>query len=441
MIIAGILLSTLLGTLIASILSCLPALHIYNVAGLIILIRLSMENSIFIPPEMMYAFTMSLVVAYSILNTIPSIFLSAPDESAIFVTLPGNRYMMLGKGYEAVVLTGVGGLGGVIFLVLISPFIPMILPTINKLLIPHIHWVLGTILAYMVLSEWPKGGDRGENPWHRFFSAWKGLSAGLLTILLSSIFGCIVLFRPIVPPEMSFQNIMPAFVGLFAVPWVLQNIISPKTPPSQHVCKSVDVTPRLLLRGIGAGSLGGLFAAVYPLITGGMGGLLAGQATAQNDERSFIISQGTSKTVYYVGAFLLLFVPDVNVTRGGMSLMVSGLHRPDGMGSYYMIISVICFSGALSFGLLLFYSRLLVKVMAKCNYRLISLITLGMILNLVFYVCSWQGIFVMIVGTGIGMIPVYLHSRRMNCMAVLLVPIILDSGGYRPFIEKFLFGN
>lgn len=434
----GVLAAILVGTILASAMACLPALHIYNVAGIVLLLVLPSIKAGIFPIDVLIAFMMSLVVAYSVLNTIPSIFLGAPDESAIFITMPGNRALMLGKGYEAALLTGVGSLGGLAFLLIVSPFLPYLLPTFKDVVAPHMHWVLGTVLAFMIMSEWPKGENREKTSWQRFSNAWKNLLAGLLTLFLSAILGFIVLYRPMTPIEISFQNIMPTFVGLFAIPWVIQNIISQSDPPKQYICQSLDVDARLFLRGSGSGCFGGMFAAVFPLITGGIGGLLAGHATAQRDDRLFIISQGASKVVYYVGGFMLLFVPGLTKTRGGMSWMLSGIYQPMGYGDYYMILAVVALSGALSFILLSVFSRWTIALIAAVNYRWISAGTFLFISLVVYFMTGWEGIFVMTVSTGIGMIPVFFHSRRMNCMGVLLIPIMLNMAGYGPTVAKWM---
>jgi putative membrane protein len=432
-----ILVSIVLGTLLACFLSCLPGLHIYNVAGVVILLEVATE-SWSIPVEILFSFMMSLIVAYSILNTIPSIFLGAPDESAIFITLPGNRYLMLGKGYDAAMLTGLGSLGGICFLVLLSPFASFIFPIFRAVVSEHLHWVLGAVLGFLIMSEWPKGGDRGQTSWKKFWSAWQNLVAGLITLLLSGLLGFIILDKNVLPLAVSFQNIMPAFVGLFAIPWVVQNISSKTNPPLQYIAKNLDIDTPLMLRGIGAGCLGGLFAAIFPIITAGMGGLLAGHATAQRDDRLFIVSQGASKTVYYVGGFMLLFIPGLMITKGGMAWMVSTLHKPAGLAHFYMIIATICISGAISIGMLHVLSKWTTLLIAKINYRFISIVTLVLILLLIFFLCQWQGLFVMAVASGIGMIPVFFHSRRMNCMGILLIPVMLKSAGYGTAISQFL---
>ena len=154
---------------------------------------------------------MAMIVAYSILNTIPSLFLGAPDESAVFVVLPGQKYMMLGKGFEASMLTGVGALGGIIMLVLATPVIKWLLPSVRKVVQPHMFWVLGVIITYIIMSEWPKGTDRAKTSIGRFLDAWSSLFAGMATFFLSGLMGIILLSKNLMPLDNAFQGMMPVF--------------------------------------------------------------------------------------------------------------------------------------------------------------------------------------------------------------------------------------
>ena len=111
------------GATVASVLSIVPALHIYNVAGFIVLAMGALGE--FVPPQLLAMFFLGLITGYAMLNTIPGIFLSAPDDSTVFVVLPGQKYLLQQRGYEAVVLTGIGGLGGIA--VLAFQFVQMLL--------------------------------------------------------------------------------------------------------------------------------------------------------------------------------------------------------------------------------------------------------------------------------------------------------------------------
>jgi len=419
--------AALAGTVLASLLSCLPALHITNIAGLLIILSPRVQGRI--PDEMLAMFMLGLVVGYGLVNAIPSIFFGAPDESTVFVVLPGQRYLMEQRGFEASVLTGVGGLGGLVVLLLLAPFLPQILPIVRVVVGQHLHWILGAIIAYMLLSEWPKGSDRGASAMAKLLDGWRSLLAGLTTFLLSGLLGFVLIYGKLLPVEMGFQNLMPAFVGLFAIPWVLQNLLSQTQMPPQVQGPSVDLSPGLIARGVGAGALGGLFAAFFPIVTGGIGGLLAGQATAQRDDRLFLVSQGASKLIYYVGAFVFFFVPGLHLTRGGMAGMLSILYSPHSPVTYWTAIAATVICGALAFGLLLWLGRLASRLVTKVDYRWVSAGTLALLVGGVLALSGWKGLLIAATATAIGLIPVMWGSRRMNCMGVLLLPLTVQMAG------------
>jgi len=336
------------------------------------------------------------------------------------------------------VLTGIGGLGGIGVLAMLTPVASSILPALRAILQPHVHWILWTVIAYMLISEWPKGSDRAPAGFRRWWDGWKSLTAGLVTFLLSGLMGFILLYRSLVPVTVAYQNLLPAFVGLFAVPWILQNVLSRVELPEQHIATSVDATLWLFLRGTFAGALGGLFAAFFPVVTGGLGGFIAGHATAQRDDRLFIISQGASKVVYYVGGFLFFFVPGLHLTRGGMAWMLSSLWSAHTPQTYYLAVAAVVLSGGLSFFLLLLMTRVTIKLVSKVHYRWVSLGTLAVLLAIVVGMTGWGGLLICAVATGIGLIPVLWGSRRMNCMGVLLLPIGLNMIGVGSTVAGWL---
>ncbi len=430
------LLIAVVGVFIASLFSFVPALHIYNVAGILIVAATAAGR--FLPPEQLAMLFLGMITGYAMLNTIPTIFLSAPDDSTVFIVLPAQKYLLHSRGYEAAVLTGIGGLGGVAVLALLTPVAPFLFPALHAVLRPHFHWILWAIIAFVLLSEWPKGTDRAPAGWRRWWEGWRSLVAGLVTFLLSGILGFILLYRSLVPADVATHNLMPAFVGLFAVPWVVQSLVSGVELPEQHIAHSVDATPGLILQGTLAGVLGGLFAAFFPVVTGGVGGLLAGHATAQRDDRLFILSQGASKIVYYVGAFLLFFVPRLHLTRGGMAWMLSSLWSAYEPRTYYVAVAAVVLSGVVSFFLLLIAAQLAIRLVGRVHTRSISLATLGVLIAMVGGLTGWGGLLTCTVATGIGFIPVLWGSRRMNAMGILLLPIALNMSGLGDVVAQWL---
>ncbi len=115
---------------------------------------------------------------------------------------------------------------------MLTPVASRLFPTLRVILQQHLHWILWTVIAFMVLSEWPKGSDRAPAGWQRWWDGWRNLAAGLATFLLSGLLGFVLMYRSLLPVYAAYQNLLPAFVGLFAVPWVLQNL-----PGTQVECR------------------------------------------------------------------------------------------------------------------------------------------------------------------------------------------------------------
>ncbi len=425
-----------LGVLFSCLISFLPALHIYNVIGIFLLVILKFEATM--APMQLVALCIGMIVGYSILNTVPATYFGPGDESMSYYILPSAAWVAKGRGYESIILTGVGALGGIILLALLAPAFLLFMPGLKTITSPHMFWIIGSVIAYMIMSEWPKGVSQSESCWENFFEGWKFLSVGLITFLLSGLLGFIVMSKTLVPIDFAFQSITPVFVGLFAIPWLITNIINIGSIPKQHEATSMELDWGLVCRGTFGGFLGGFFAAYIPIVTAGVGGLMAGHATAQRDGRLFVMSYGTCKTVYYVGSFLLFFIPGLSLTRGGLAWIVTPVVTTLTMKEYALFVGLMLFSAGLAFLMLGAFTRLCIKIVEKIEYYWVSVIALLIVIPGVFSFTSWGGMAIMTVATGIGLLPVMFQARRMNLMGVLLLPVCINMAGYGNVVMRFL---
>jgi putative membrane protein len=273
----------LIGTLIGSLVGLVPGLHVFNIAGVALL--LYTRDALLISNTALAFIMLGLVIGWSVVNVIPSIFLFAPDDASAFMVLPATKMLLRGQGAEAALLVGAGTVAGLLALVALSPFLEDVLRPIRAIIQPHIGWMLVTIIAFLVLGEWPRTDNRAPTPLGRLAAAWANLGAALLTFTLSGLMGFVLMYRSPVPLESSYQNLLPAFVGLFTIPGLLQVFafgqpIPPQTQPDTQTTLQA-LTPYQLLRGTLTGISGGLFASVLPVVSGGIGGLLAGHATSR----------------------------------------------------------------------------------------------------------------------------------------------------------------
>lgn len=464
-----ILLYTLLGTVVGALLCIIPSLHIYNVAGIAVLIWIKFRTVI--PYYVVAPFFMSMMVAYSFINTIPMTFFAAADESAGATVLPSIDMVKSGKGFDATMQSGIGTFIGALILVIFTPFFFFIAPYIYVPMRAHLHWIIGLMLVFYVMSEWPKGAGRGKTPWQKLKNGWYNIFAGLLTFTLASIVGLILTTKPLAPPELSFQNIMPIFLGFFAFPSILQSFLSDfnKIPAKQYESKYVNAGWSDFAYSLLPGIISGFLTAFVPAVTVGISCIFGSHMTNHRNlqptsfekptepgtvvklhtpeiyytqERVFLIGGGITKILYYVGAFLFLFVLTELTTngmgRGGMNVMLKPIFSPE-KGDYFIIISTILLSASISLLLLIWFTKLTIKIMPKLNIKVIYTIITILLLVILFKMGGgWSAIGVATVTTCIGCIPVFFNCRRSHCMAVLLVPIALNMAGYGDAVAKIL---
>ena len=97
-----ILLAVLIGCGFGIITGLIPGIHV----NLVSMMLISMSGYLlgFTQPIVLGVFIIALAVTHTFLDSIPSIFLGAPDADMALNVLPGHKMLLEGKGYEAVKL-------------------------------------------------------------------------------------------------------------------------------------------------------------------------------------------------------------------------------------------------------------------------------------------------------------------------------------------------
>ncbi len=417
---------TLIGTAFGVLLSWMPGFHIYNIMGLIMIafpVFLGM-------PHVFPYFTIGALVGFVYLSILPSVYLSVADESLILMLFPTQRYLMLGRGHEAVWLALLGAVGGTIILVLVGVLIlPYIIQPLYLITSPYITWILLGIIIFMFMSEWPKMGDRERTPLKRLWTAWQQPLGGILVFLSAGILGYFCMNTNLLPVKIAFVRLTPMFLGFFGMPWVLQNIVSRRYIPKQVVEDKVEASRFGVLNGIVAGAFGGFIAAFQPLVTGGLGALVAGHMASSRGDDVFVVSQGANRVLYYVGAFFLLFIPMARLTRGLGAWIVSSIYTPKSWMEFYYAAFAVLVAAGVSFIATIYMSKLLAKIVESFNYMWISYVVAVVLVTIAYLLAGWTGLVVLFVATLIGMAAIAFNTRRSYCLGGLFFPILLSMTG------------
>ncbi len=420
----------LLGVLIAAVFSLIPGLHIYNVIAFTMLIAFAAVD-VFerMDPMMTTCFIMGMVVGFSVLFTVSSQFFQPCDDTFRSMMLPHERFLFEGRGYEAVMTAGLGSLMALLFIAAVFPFITPLIGVLRELIRPHIYWIIGLVCTFILMSEWPKDHGVGPTGWTRFADGWGQLSMGLFVFIAAGILGMFVFFNTIIPVQSAFQSLMPVFIGLFALSSQIMTLVSRAYIPPQYACQSIEMLPHDVARGALTGVVSGLFSSLTPGMTPGPALLIGAHATASSGEKQFMIGGGVARVLYYVGALVLFFMPDVYMRRGGAAINISLFFVPETVEQYYLISGIIALSGAVSLLLLPRFARFCMAVTQRVDFRWIATGSIVLLTAIVWYVTGWRGLVLMLVATALGLVPNFWHTRRIPLLAVLMVPVCLNMAG------------
>jgi putative membrane protein len=425
------------GVILATIFSLIPGLHIYSLLGFVVLFILNLD---YVDPLVFSSFTVSMLIGYCLGSCVSAVYFQTPDDSSVFMVFPSQKYLQDGRGYEAVFLTGLGAVVGAVMACMLIIFGSEFLTMLVDLLVDHSLWIIATAMAFVWLSEWPKDPARQKTRMGKLAAAWVQLLMGLFVIAAAGILGIYLFFSQLIPPERSFQGLAAAFVGLFAIPSILQNLFSAKKDiPKQHLGKTIEGNSGELIQGIAGGVIGGSIGMMIPSLTAGVGNTFARHAVAQSGDRSFMFSQGVSRAIYYIGAVLLLFIPGVIIRRGGAALFITMFYVPNTYSELLIIAATVLISTAVGWFFFVIIAKGITKSIHKINTRFISLFGLIIMLVLTYYMLGFSGIFILIVATAIGYIPLVFNTRRIHCISVITIPIMISMAGLTVVVTQ-LFG-
>ncbi len=421
-----VLIWTLAGSGFGVLLSWIPGFHIYNLLALVMVV-----SPLFLSiPEAFPYFTIGAIVSFVYLSILPTVYLSVADESLVLMLFPTQRYLMLGKGHMAVWLSLLGALGGTIIIVLSGlTFLPYIIPFVYQIFSAYIVWIIVLIIVFMFMSEWPKAGDREKTPLRRLLIAWRQTLGGLFVFFTAGLLGFIIMYTGLVPARFAYVRLTPMFIGFFGMPWVLQNIISKRHVPHQDLTDKIEASTWGVINGTLSGAFGGYIAAFFPIVTGGMGALVAGHMASSRGDDVFIVSQGSNRLLYYLGAFFLLFIPTSRLTRGTGAWLVSSLYTPNSWTEFYYAAFAILVAAAVSFVMVIYMSKILAYLLSALNYIWVSYAVAVGLAIISYLLAGLPGLVVLAVATLIGLAAVAFNTRRSYCLGGLIFPVVMSMTG------------
>ena len=241
--------------------------------------------------------------------------------------------------------------------------------------------------------------------------------AAVPVFLASGVFGLCVLNSEINEP------LLPMLTGLFGSSLLFLSIKNKTKIPEQTISNPEKIRKKSILSSIIASPLCGFLSGL-----GSGQAAVLGNLFSKTDREGFLTLIGATNILAMGFSFISLYA--ISKTRTGAAAAVKEIIGSLSLNLIILIIIAILISGIISFFLTKFLAKFLSKKIHKINYTKISIATLIFLTIVVFLVSSFEGIFVLISSTLLGIFCNKLNVKKTNMMGCLLLPTIIY---YFPF--------
>ena len=376
-----------------------PGIHPNAVAAF--LISLSPSLLVVFSPHAVIVFIIAMAITHTFLSFVPSVFLGMPEGETALSVLPGHRYLLAGRGYEAVYLTVVGGIGVILLSLFLLPLLVVTLPFLYNQVRSYIAFILLFILLLMVFTE------RGI-----------GKVKGVFVFILAGILGIFT-----ISPTFSSQHILfPVFTGLFGTSTLIISYISGIKIPAQKIAV-VSMRKKSSVMGIVKGFFSGLVVGILPGIGPSQAGVIVHQFTRGKGLREFLIALGGINTVAMLFSLMSLYL--IQRPRSGTAVAVERIIGILGFNELLLLMATALFATGIAVIMTLKITKYFALFIQKINYRRLVLGIIVFLVGMTLFLTGFQGLLILITATGIGMLPPLWGVKRTHCMGVLMLPIIL----------------
>lgn len=393
-------------------LGLLPGMHINNILPLILSL-----SFLFASQYNLTVLIISIAVTQIFVSFIPSIFLGAPDENTALSVLPGHKLLFEGKGYEAIKLTVVGGIGSLLFCIIFLSVFAGAFGWLYEISRPYIHYVIAFVVVLMISLE----------------KKLKRILSAALIICLSGLLGILTLNSSILPQQ---QVLFPVLSGLFGLSTLFVSISQKSKIPEQSEDDTLKISRKDIFKSIILGTFAGVIVGLLPAIGVSQAATMVQYLGRTGEARNFLVTLSGINVANEVFSLVSLYL--VGNPRSGASVAIQKILTELTLFDVTYIIGVICLTSGIAAVLTLFLGRKIPKFLEKLNYKKISLSIIVFISFMVFLLSGAQGLLILFTSVAIGLLCAYLGIRRSHCMGVLLIPSILFFAGLNPLVISIL---
>ena len=378
----------LLGIVLGTFTGLTPGIHVNLVSAVFLGFVHSTFSAIVI---------ISMAITHTFLDALPSIFLGAPDSDHAMSVLPGHKLLFKGLGFDAVKLTVIGSLLGLLLSLMLLPLLVFIFPKIYDKLQPWIGWLLIIIIIFLIFKE----------------KTIRNMFIALIVFFLAGILGMIVF-------DNVKQPFFPLLSGLFGASTLLISLFNQQQTPVQLTKEFISLKFADYF-ALPSSLLAGSFVALFP-------GIGSAQAAAISTlwtnvkSHAYLILVGGINTVNFVVSMATLLA--INRARNGAIIAVNNLVEVNARTIFLFAVAALI-AGGIATILALKLAKVFSRFVEKVPYFWLSIGVLSFLLVLSFVFSGVLGVITIIIATAVGLIAPLNEVSRSHAMGCLLLPVIL----------------
>jgi len=383
----------LMGCIAGVLTGLIPGIHVNTIALLVLAIAPENDFNFVL-------FLVSMAVVHSFVDFIPSIGLGAPSTDNFLSVLPGHRFLLKGKGFQAIKLSVIGGIFAGIFSLLLLPVYFLFLIEFIELISFLIPSILLFVLFLMVVSE--KGAKK------KLFA--------LIVIIFSGATGLIVL------KNLGTGNGLFLLVtGFFGISTLVYSLTQKQKIPKQKIEKG-EFNGRESIEGSFLSTLGGSIVSFLPSVGPNQAAFILRKVIGRIDASKYLIILGGINTSNLIFSLFVLYL--IGKTRTGVAAAINQLIL---LQEFHLIPLIGAILLGIGFGAIATHliGRIIMKRLHRINYIYLNSVILVFLLALGFFFGGGIGMVVIFTSSSIGLIAVSSKIKRTNTMAFLMVPTIV----------------
>ena len=394
-----LLISLALGIISGIITGITPGIHV-NLVSVLVLSFSSVLLQI-TSPLILAVYIISLAITHTFLDSLPSIYLGAPDEAQALNVLPGHRLLQKGLGHQAIVYTLIGSYGSLLLSIILFPLFVISMKLIAPVIEQWIGYLLIAVMAYMIFRE--------KKKWLKSLGVFL-LSGALGLVVLSGI------------PNLK-QPLFPLLSGLFGFSILIVSLSKKSAIPQQIADSKLTISNKNIGKSVSAATGVGFLAAFLPGFGSSQAAIVATNVVGDLGDEGFLSLVGGINTANMLISIATIYILDK--ARNGAIVVVDKLAPDIGLPEVLLFLGTALVAGGISVILTLRLSRLFSKLIVKVNYLKLVLSIIGFITLLTFYFDGILGLLILITAAAIGLVTSYLGVGKNHLMGCLIAPVIL----------------